>query len=276
MIQRFANSAEEVSAMTTGKLRQNFLIEDLMQEDKFSLTYSHYDRAIIGGVIPVNNELELPNFDNLRSDYFLERRELGVINIGGPGEIIIKGSVFQLDRLDAVYAGKGSKKVIFKSISAANPAKYYLFSTPAHQTYPAALIRKEDASPVNIGSAETANERSIYKYIYLQGQRSCQLVMGLTLLKQGSVWNTMPSHTHDRRMEAYFYFDVPENQVVFHFMGQPQETRHLVVQNNQAVISPPWSIHSGCGTSNYGFIWAMAGENQDYSDMDAVEIKDLR
>ncbi|HEY0668944.1 MAG TPA: 5-dehydro-4-deoxy-D-glucuronate isomerase, partial [Sphingobacteriaceae bacterium] len=141
---------------------------------------------------------------------------------------------------------------------------------------PAALIRKEDASPVNIGSAETANERSIYKYIYLQGQRSCQLVMGLTLLKQGSVWNTMPSHTHDRRMEAYFYFDVPEQQVVFHFMGQPQETRHLVVQNNQAVISPPWSIHSGCGTSNYGFIWAMAGENQDYSDMDAVEIKDLR
>lgn len=276
MIQRFANSAEEVSAMTTGKLRQNFLIEDLMQEDKFSFTYSHYDRAIIGGVIPVNNELVLPNFDNLRSDYFLERRELGVINIGGPGEIIIEDSVFQLDRLDAVYAGKGSKKVIFKSISAANPAKYYLFSTPAHQTYPSALIRKEDASPVNIGSAETANERSIYKYIYLQGQRSCQLVMGLTLLKQGSVWNTMPSHTHNRRMEAYFYFDVPENQVVFHFMGQPQETRHLVVQNNQAVISPPWSIHSGCGTSNYGFIWAMAGENQDYSDMDAVEIRDLR
>lgn len=276
MIQRFANSAEEVSAMTTGKLRQNFLIEDLMQEDKFSFTYSHYDRAIIGGVIPVNNELVLPNFDNLRSDYFLERRELGVINIGGPGEIIIEDSVFQLDRLDAVYAGKGSKKVIFKSISAANPAKFYLFSTPAHQTYPSALIRKEDASPVNIGSAETANERSIYKYIYLQGQRSCQLVMGLTLLKQGSVWNTMPSHTHDRRMEAYFYFDVPENQVVFHFMGQPQETRHLVVKNDQAVISPPWSIHSGCGTSNYGFIWAMAGENQDYSDMDAVEIKDLR
>lgn len=276
MIQRFANSAEEVSAMTTGKLRQNFLIEDLMQEDKFSFTYSHYDRAIIGGVIPVNNELELPNFDNLRSDYFLERRELGVINIGGPGEIIIEGSVFQLNKLDAVYAGKGSKKVIFKSTSATNPAKFYLFSTPAHQTYPSALIRKEDASPVNIGSAETANERSIYKYIYLQGQRSCQLVMGLTLLKQGSVWNTMPSHTHDRRMEAYFYFDVPENQVVFHFMGQPQETRHLVVQNNQAVISPPWSIHSGCGTSNYGFIWAMAGENQDYSDMDAVEIKDLR
>ena len=276
MIQRFANSAEEVSAMTTDKLRQNFLIGDLMQEDKFSFTYSHYDRAIIGGVMPVNKELELPNFDNLRSDYFLERRELGVINIGGPGEIVIEDSVFHLDRLDAVYAGKGSKKVIFKSTSAANPAKFYLFSTPAHQTYPSALIRKEDASPVNIGSAETANERSIYKYIYLQGQMSCQLVMGLTLLKQGSVWNTMPSHTHDRRMEAYFYFDVPENHVVVHFMGQPQETRHLVVQNNQAVISPPWSIHSGCGTSNYGFIWAMAGENQDYSDMDAVEIKDMR
>lgn len=275
MIQRFANSAAEVSAMNTSQLRNNFLIEDLMQEDQVKLTYSHYDRAIIGGVIPVNNDLELPNYDNLRSEYFLERRELGVINIGGPGEIIVEDAVFQLDRLDAVYAGKGNKKVIFKSLSKDNPARFYLFSTPAHQSYPTALIKKEDASPVNIGSAETANERSIYKYIYLQGKKSCQLVMGLTLLKSGSVWNTMPAHTHDRRMEAYFYFDVADDQVVFHFMGQPQETRHLVVKNNQAVISPPWSIHSGCGTSNYGFIWAMAGENQDYSDMDAVQITDL-
>lgn len=275
MIQRFANSPDEVSAMNTSQLRQNFLIDDLMQLDQFKFTYSHYDRAIIGGVIPVNKSLKLPNYDNLRSDYFLERRELGVINIGGPGEISVDGTVFQLEKLDAVYAGKGSKEVIFRSNSAEDPAKFYVFSTPAHQAYPSAVIKKEDASPVSIGSTESANERSIYKYIYLQGKQSCQLVMGLTILKSGSVWNTMPAHTHDRRMEAYFYFDVPENQVIFHFMGQPQETRHLVIQNNQAVISPPWSIHSGCGTSNYGFIWAMAGENLDYSDMDAVEIKDL-
>lgn len=275
MIQRFANSPQEVSAMDTGKLRQAFLIEDMMQEDQFNFTYSHYDRTIIGGVIPLSRDLELPNYDNLRSEYFLERRELGIINIGGPGEVTIEGSVFQLNKLDAVYAGRGNQKVIFKSISKDKPAKFYLFSAPAHQQYPSALIRKEEASPVHTGSKESANERTIYKYIYPQGKESCQLVMGLTILKSGSVWNTMPAHTHDRRMEAYFYFDVPEDQVVFHFMGQPQETRHLVVKSNQAVISPPWSVHSGCGTSDYGFIWSMAGENLDYSDMDKVEIKNL-
>jgi len=275
MIQRFANSPQEVSAMDTSKLRQTFLIEDMMQEDQFNFTYSHYDRTIIGGVIPLSRDLELPNYDNLRSEYFLERRELGIINIGGPGEVTIEGSVFQLNKLDAVYAGRGNQKVIFKSISKDKPAKFYLFSAPAHQQYPSALIRKEEASPVHTGSKESANERSIYKYIYPQGKESCQLVMGLTILKSGSVWNTMPAHTHDRRMEAYFYFDVPEDQVVFHFMGQPQETRHLVVKSNQAVISPPWSVHSGCGTSDYGFIWSMAGENLDYSDMDKIEIKNL-
>ena len=262
--------------MNTAEIRENFLVEDLMQEDKFSFTYSHYDRAIVGSVVPVNVDLELPNYDNLRSGYFLERRELGIINIGGPGEIITDGTSFQINKLDAVYIGMGARKVIFKSISRSDPAKFYLFSTPAHQQYPSELIKKQDASPVNIGSKETANERTIYKYIYLQGKKSCQLVMGLTLLQAGSVWNTMPAHTHDRRMEAYFYFDLPSEQVVFHYMGQPQETRHLVVQNEQAIISPPWSVHSGCGTSNYGFIWAMAGENQDYADMDAVEIKHLR
>ena len=275
MKQRFANSHQEVCTMDTGQLRQNFLIEDLMQEDQFNFTYSHYDRAIIGGVIPLNRDLELPNYDNLRSEYFLERRELGIINIGGPGEVSIEGTAFQINRLDAIYAGKGNRKVIFKSIEKNNPARFYLFSAPAHQQYPSALIRKEEASPAHIGSKETANERSIYKYIYPQGKESCQLVMGLTILKPGSVWNTMPAHTHDRRMEAYFYFDVPEDHVVFHFMGKPQETRHLVVKSNQAVVSPPWSVHSGCGTSNYGFIWAMAGENLDYADMDAVEIKNL-
>ncbi|HXH99558.1 MAG TPA: 5-dehydro-4-deoxy-D-glucuronate isomerase [Sphingobacteriaceae bacterium] len=276
MIQRFANSPLDVSTMDSDKLRQNFLIEDLILEDQFNFTYSHYDRAIIGGVMPVSSDLELPNYSNLKSEYFLERRELGIINIGGPGEINIEGSAFQLNKLDAAYAGKGNKKVIFKSVSKDDPAKFYLFSTPAHQEFPSVIIKKEEILPVNIGSKETANERSIYKYIYLQGQKSCQLVMGLTILQPGSVWNTMPSHTHDRRMEAYFYFDIPEDQIVFHYMGQPQETRHVVIRNNQAVISPPWSIHSGCGTSNYGFIWAMAGENLDYADMDAVEMKDLR
>lgn len=247
-----------------------------MQNDMFSFTYSHYDRAIVGSVVPVNESMDLPNFDSLRSEYFLERRELGIINVGGAGEVVADGASFKINKLDAVYIGMGTKDVTFKSVSKDDPAKFYLFSTPAHQPYPAALIKKEEASPVNIGSKETANERSIYKYIYLQGKRSCQLVMGLTLLHPGSVWNTMPAHTHDRRMEAYFYFDLPIDQVVFHYMGEPQETRHMVIQNEQAIISPPWSVHSGCGTSNYGFIWAMAGENQDYSDMDAVQIKDLR
>ncbi len=275
MVQRFANSSQEASAMNTATLRQNFLIEDLMLNDQFSFTYSHYDRTIIGGVVPSSIDMELPNYDDLRSEYFLERRELGIINIGGRGEITIDGSTFQLEKLDAVYVGKGNQKVIFKSISKDDPAKFYLFSTPAHRQYPSALIRRDEASPVHIGSKETSNERSIYKYIYLQGKESCQLVMGLTILRPGSVWNTMPAHTHDRRMEAYLYFDVPEDQVVFHMMGQPQETRHLVVKNNQVVISPPWSVHSGCGTSNYGFIWSMAGENMDYSDMDKIEITEM-
>lgn len=276
MNQRYANSPQEVAKMSTQEIRENFLIEDLMQDDKFSFTYSHYDRAIVGSVVPVSKSMELPNFDSLRSNYFLERRELGIINIGGPGEVLADGVSFEINRLDAVYLGMGTKSITFKSNDQKYPAKYYLFSTPAHQTYPSDLIKKAEASPVNIGSKETANERSIYKYIYLQGKRSCQLVMGLTLLQPGSVWNTMPAHTHDRRMEAYFYFDLPTDQVVFHYMGQPQETRHLVVQNEQAIISPPWSVHSGCGTSNYGFIWAMGGENQDYSDMDPVQINELR
>jgi len=220
--------------------------------------------------------LELPVYENLRADYFLERRELGVINVGGDGKVSVDGTEYEVNRLDAVYVGKGSKSVIFSSVSAENPAKFFLYSVPAHKEYPHQLVKKENAFPTTVGSKDTANERTIYKYIHLEGARSCQMVMGLTILSTGSVWNTMPSHVHDRRMESYFYFDVPEDQVVFHFMGQPQETRHLVVQNHQAIISPPWSIHSGGGTSNYGFIWAMAGENLVYSDMDAVAIKDLR
>lgn len=276
MNQRYAQSPKEVAGMPTAELRANFLLDDLMQPDQFSFTYSHYDRAIIGSVSPVNKGLELPVYENLRANYFLERREMGAINVGGEGEVTIDGTTYKVNKLDAVYIGKGCKSVTFKSLSAASPAKFFIYSVPAHKEYPHQLITKENAFPTTVGSKDTANERTIYKYIHLDGAKSCQLVMGLTVLSVGSVWNTMPSHTHDRRMESYFYFDVPEDQVVFHMMGQPQETRHLVVQNHQAIISPPWSIHSGGGTSNYGFIWAMAGENLVYSDMDAVAIKDLR
>ncbi|MDB5249420.1 MAG: kduI [Segetibacter sp.] len=276
MNQRYAQSPKEVSGLNTAGLRENFLIEDLMQPDQFNFTYSHYDRAIVGSVVPVNSEQELPVYDNLKSDYFLERREMGIINVGGAGQVTIDGTTYDVSKLDAVFAGKGSKQVVFKSLSTDSPALFYLYSVPAHKEYPHQLIRKENASPTTLGSSATANERTIYKYIHLEGARSSQLVMGLTILATGSVWNTMPSHVHDRRMEAYFYFDVPADQVVFHMMGQPQETRHIVVKNNQALISPPWSIHSGGGTSNYGFIWAMGGENLVYSDIDPIAIKDLR
>lgn len=276
MNQRYAQGPKEVAALNTAELRENFLIEDLMQPDQFNFTYSHYDRAVIGSVSPVTKVLELPTYENLRADYFLERRELGLINVGGDGEVTVDGTTYTVTKLDAVYAGKGCKSVTFKSLSADNPAKFFLYSVPAHQSYPHRLMKKEDASPLEIGSRETANERTVYKYIHLEGIQSCQMVMGLTILKPGSVWNTMPSHVHDRRMESYFYFDVPDGQVVFHMMGQPQETRHLVVQNHQAIISPPWSIHSGGGTSNYGFIWAMAGENLVYTDMDTFPINELR
>lgn len=276
MNQRYAQSPKEVSGLNTAELRAHFLIDDLMQPDQFSFTYSHYDRAIVGSVMPVNHEQELPVYDNLKSEYFLERREIGIINVGGDGEVTVDDAVYQVNKLDAVFAGKGSKKVIFRSISSSTPAMFYLYSVPAHKEFPHKLIKKEEASPTTLGSAATANERTIYKYIHLEGARSSQLVMGLTILSQGSVWNTMPAHVHDRRMEAYFYFDLPADQIVFHMMGQPQETRHVVVKSNNAVISPPWSIHSGCGTANYGFIWAMGGENLVYSDMDPIAIKDLK
>lgn len=276
MEQRYHNSAKEVSTMTTAEMRANFLVDGLMQPNQIKFVYSHYDRVIVGSAVPVDAPIALPNYPNLRAEYFLERRELGIINIGGPGEVVVDGETFTVNKLDCVFAGKGVKEVTFKSSDKANPAQYYLLSAPAHQAYPTRLLKKEEAMPVTIGSPETSNHRTIYKYIHLEGIRSSQLVMGLTVLATGSVWNTMPSHTHDRRMEMYFYFDVQPGQVVMHFMGQPQETRHLVMQNNEAVISPPWSIHSGCGTINYSFIWGMAGENQVYSDMDPVAINELR
>lgn len=273
---RFASSPAETAAMNTQGLRSNFLVPDLMVDNKITLIYSHYDRVIIGGVKPVGEDLVLEAHAELRADYFLERRELGIINVGGQGTIEADGEPHELNKLDALYIGKGVKNVFFKSVDAESPALFYLLSAPAHQNYPTRKLGKEEALPTTLGDVATANRRTIYKYIHAEGLKSCQLVMGLTVLEPGSVWNTIPSHTHTRRMEAYFYFDVLEDQRVFHFMGQPQETRHLLVANHQAIISPPWSIHSGCGTAAYGFIWGMAGENYNYTDMDPAPLKDLR
>jgi 4-deoxy-L-threo-5-hexosulose-uronate ketol-isomerase len=273
---RFQNSPKETASMSTEELRKNFLCHDLMVENAVQLVYSHYDRMIIGGAKPVDETVELPNHPELKAEFFLERREMGIINVGGDGEVDADGEKFSLTKLSCLYLGKGVKKVSFRSADENRPAVFYLLSAPAHQAHPNRLLKKEGASPVTIGETKTANHRTIYKYIHLEGIKSCQLVMGLTMLAEGSVWNTMPAHTHTRRMEAYFYFDVPDGQRVLHLMGEPQETRHLIVGNHEAIISPPWSIHSGSGTSHYGFIWGMCGENYVYTDMDAVAIGDLK
>jgi 4-deoxy-L-threo-5-hexosulose-uronate ketol-isomerase len=273
---RFTNSPGETAGMSTQNLRDNFLFENLMTNDQVNMVYSHYDRMIIGGVKPVKKSLQLPNHSELKADYFLERREIGVINVGGRGSIEVDGEAFSLSKLDCLYIGKGIKTVTFKSDDSSSPSVFYFLSAPAHDQHPPHVMKKEQASPVTIGDTKTANHRTIYKYIHADGIKSCQLVMGLTVLGEGSVWNTMPAHTHTRRMEVYFYFDVHPEHRVIHLMGQPKETRHLVVANHEAVISPPWSIHAGCGTANYAFIWGMAGENYIYTDMDAVAIGELR
>jgi 4-deoxy-L-threo-5-hexosulose-uronate ketol-isomerase len=273
---RFQNSPKETAAMNTDELRENFVCQSLMQDDKINLVYSHYDRMIIGGAKPVNTVIALENDEELKAAYFLERREMGVINVGGAGKVLVSGVVYDLEKLDCIYLGKETKEVKFQSVNAADPALFYILSAPAHHIYPTVKMSKEEASPVELGSVETSNKRVIYKYIHLDGIRSCQLVMGLTVLEEGSVWNSVPPHTHTRRMEVYFYFDVPSQQVVFHFMGEPQQTRHVVLGNYDAVISAPWSVHFGSGTSNYGFIWGMAGENQAFPDMDPAPVSSLK
>jgi len=273
---RFANGINETKQMDTDQLRSNFLVSDLFVPDQIKLVYSHYDRVIIGGIQPVNKTVELPNHPELRADYFLERRELGVINVGGDGIVMADGKEFVLRKMDCVYLGKGTNSVKFKSKSKKEPALLYMLSAPAHHTYPNKVMVKEKASPVELGSVETANKRTVYKYIHLEGLKSCQLVMGLTMLAPGSVWNSIPPHTHTRRMEVYLYFDLPAEHRIMHFMGEPQQTRHLVMASNEAVISPPWSTHYGCGTFNYGFIWGMAGENLVYTDMDPAPVASLK
>lgn len=272
---RTAASPRDVKHYTTDRLREEYLIDDLFQADDIKLVYSHIDRIITGSAVPVKGTLKLTAGDELRAEYFLQRREMGIINIGGKGAITIDGTVYELEYKDGMYIGMGAKEITFASADATTPAKFYLHSAPAHKTYPTVLIKPENCVRVELGSLEGANHREICKYI-LPGQvESCQLVMGMTTLKPGSVWNTMPCHTHDRRMEVYLYFDMEENDMVFHYMGEPTETRHIIMRNEQAVISPSWSIHSGCGTKAYTFIWGMVGENQDFDDMDACDLKDL-
>lgn len=273
---RYANSPQEVKTWTTAQTREALLIEQLFEADDVRLVYSHYDRFITGGIMPVSKAIQLEPVDQLKAKYFLERRELGIINVGGAGTVKVDGEAFEIDFKEALYIGQGKQELIFSSKEPGKPAKFYLNSTPAHTNYPTRRITKKEAEIVTLGALETANHRTINKLIVNSVLPTCQLQMGMTELKPGSVWNTMPAHTHDRRMEVYFYFEVPQGQSVSHFWGQPQETRHIWMQNEQAVISPPWSIHAGAGTSNYTFIWGMAGENLDYGDMDGCPIIELR
>ncbi|BBH18892.1 4-deoxy-L-threo-5-hexosulose-uronate ketol-isomerase [Paenibacillus baekrokdamisoli] len=273
---RYASHPNEVKAYDTSRLRKEFHIESLFVPGELTLVYSHVDRFIVGGAVPAGSIVKLEaDVQTIGADTFLERREIGIINTGGRGQITVDGEVYVMEPKDCLYVGLGAQEVLFESDDAASPAKYYLNSTPAHQTYPTVKAAISEAAPNHLGSITNSNERTIYKYIHTEGIQSCQLVMGMTLLKPGNMWNTMPCHTHNRRSEVYFYFDMPEDGVVFHLMGEPQETRHLVVRNEQAVISPSWSIHSGVGTSNYTFIWGMAGENQIFNDMDPVAMKEI-
>ncbi|GLX71228.1 5-dehydro-4-deoxy-D-glucuronate isomerase [Paenibacillus glycanilyticus] len=274
---RYASHPQEVKAFDTTRLRQEFLLETLFVQDQLTLTYSHVDRFIIGGAVPVSGPVKLEaDTKTIGAATFLERREIGIINIGARGTVTVDGTVYDLENKDCLYIGLGAEEVVFASADSANPAKFYLNSTPAHKNYPTVKASISEASPNHLGALNTNNERTIYRYIHTGGIQSCQLVMGLTMLKPGSNWNTMPCHTHNRRSEVYLYFDMPVDGNVFHFMGEPQETRHLVVRNEQAILSPSWSIHSGVGTSAYTFIWGMAGENQIFEDMDAVAPQDLR
>jgi 4-deoxy-L-threo-5-hexosulose-uronate ketol-isomerase len=267
---------EDFKSYQTATIRERFLLDGIVQPNQVNCVYTHYDRMIVGAANPIDTQLELENYPNLKADYFLQRREIGIINVAGDGQVIADGQSYNVNKLDCLYIGKGTKSIKFASTDSSKPAVFYILSCPAHINYPTTLLTNENAVKVNAGDTSTANKRTINKYIHADGIQSCQLVMGLTLLSDGSVWNTMPAHVHDRRMEAYFYFDVPEGQRVFHYMGEGKETRHIVMANYEAVVSPPWSIHSGSGTASYSFIWGMAGENLDYTDMDAVNIVDLK
>ena len=277
---RYACNPRDFSRYTTQETRSEFLIETLFTPGEVIAVYSHVDRMVTLGVMPVGEPLPIDKgidvWKNFGTDFFLQRRECGLFNVGGSGSVTVDGEVYALGYKDCLYITRGAKDVLFASDDPARPAKYYIVSAPAHTRYENRLIRIADAAKKPCGSAETSNKRVINQFIHPDVLKTCQLSMGMTVLEPGSVWNTMPAHTHERRMEVYFYFEVPKNEVVFHFMGRPDETRHIVMTNEQAVISPSWSIHAGAGTSNYTFIWAMGGENQAFDDMDNIATPDLK
>lgn len=273
---RYAVGKEQYQRMTTEELRRHFLVENLFFPGRAEFLYWETERTLLGGIIPTGAPLSLESDPALASDYFCERREAGAFNLGGPGEVIVNGRRFPLGPRDAIYLGRGSREISFLSSDEANPARYYLISYPAHTAHPTRLVPRDSANRVDLGASATANVRTIFQYIHEGGAPSCQLVTGMTQLATGSIWNTMPPHTHLRRSEVYLYFDLPENAAVFHFMGTGDETRHLVLHSGQAVLSPSWSIHCGCATEAYAFIWAMGGENQKFTDMDGIKISDLK
>lgn len=272
---RYSNHPDDSKYYDTAELREKYLIENVFEADEINLTYSHQDRIIAGGAMPVKETLSLGTTKELATAYFLERRELGFINIGGDGIVTLDGQEYKVLSREGMYVGMGTKEVSFKSVDPENPAKFYINSCPAHKTYPTVLINKEKARKVALGDEKSMNKRVINQFVHPAVCQSCQLAMGMTELCEGSGWNTMPCHTHERRMEVYMYFDLTENDVVFHLMGTKDETRHIVMRNEQAVISPSWSIHSGIGTKNYTFIWGMCGENQEFDDMDWIPMTEI-
>ena len=273
---RYSIHPDHAKHFTSDDLIKNFLVKSLFKRDEINLVYSHIDRIIVGGINPIDKELALKAGKEIGVNYFLERREMGIINIAGSGIIKIDGEKYTIDNRDSLYIGMGAKEISFSSVDKKNPAKFYINSAPAHSSYPTKKISIKDANKLELGSLEESNKRTIYQYIHPDIVKTCQLIMGLTILEPNNVWNTMPCHTHDRRMEVYFYFDMAPDSVVFHLFGEPTETRHVIVRNEEAVIMPSWSIHSGIGTRNYTFIWGMVGENQTFSDMESVPMSILK
>ncbi|WP_413700475.1 5-dehydro-4-deoxy-D-glucuronate isomerase [Psychromonas sp. KJ10-10] len=279
MFINYNSNPVDAKSYDTQRLRDEFLSEELFIADSVNMVYSHIDRVVAVGICPTSKPLKLDEFVDKKAfgtDYFLQRRELGIVNLGGKAEVRCKGSTYQIAHLDALYLGKDEQEIEFESLDIDNPAIFYCLSAPAHHQYPSRIIIQDDAKKVELGSLENANARVINQYLHPDVLPTCQLCMGITHLQPGSVWNTMPAHTHERRMEAYLYFNIKPAQVVFHFMGEPSETRHIIVRDKQLVLSPSWSIHSGCGTQNYSFIWGMLGENQTFDDMDFVDMNSIR
>lgn len=276
MQQRYATSPAQIPGMDTESLRATYLVPEVFVPGEIALTYTHHDRIVLGGAMPAGSPLALTGYPEIRSDFFLEHRELGIVNVGGTGTVTADGEEYTLVPGACLYLGRGIRDVVFADAGQEGNAQFYLFSAPAHTAYPAALVSPGEGTVRELGDQATSNRRTLNQYIHENGVRSCQIVMGVTQLHEGSMWNTMPAHTHDRRTECYLYFDLPEDARVVHLMGERQETRHLLVADRQAVISPSWSLHSGVGTAAYSFVWAMAGENQAFDDMDAAPVTDLR